>query len=161
MKKKTAILTALVALLALVLTACGDNANSKTTQPAQVIAAGESLTIPTASVSDTATFYPITVEGTRMEVLAVKAPDGTIRTAFNTCQVCYSSGQGYYKQVGSVLQCQNCKNQFPMSAVEVESGGCNPYPIFAKDKTVTDDSIRIDYDFLLQAKAIFANWKKF
>lgn len=29
-----------------------------------------------------------------------------IRTAFNTCQVCYSSGKGYYVQSGNVLVCQ-------------------------------------------------------
>jgi len=35
-----------------------------------------------------------------MEVLAVKAPDGTIRTAMNTCKICYDSGAGYYVQEG-------------------------------------------------------------
>lgn len=38
----------------------------------------------------------------------------TIRTAFNTCQVCYSSGRGYYVQEGNVLVCQNCGNRFGM-----------------------------------------------
>jgi uncharacterized membrane protein len=94
-----------------------------------------------------------------MEVLAVKAPDGTIRTAFNTCQICYGSGKGYYKQDGDLLVCQNCGNRFSMDLVEVEAGGCNPWPIFDKDKTVTEESITIPSNFLKDSEKIFANWK--
>ncbi|MDR2053996.1 MAG: DUF2318 domain-containing protein, partial [Treponema sp.] len=92
--------------------------------------------------------------------LAVKAPDGTIRTAFNTCQVCYASGRGFYKQQGTVLVCQNCGNRFRMSQVEVRSGGCNLVPIFKNNKTVTDTAITIPQDFLKEARAIFARWKR-
>lgn len=120
---------------------------------------GEGLVIPVADITEKATFYPIEIDGTKMEVLAVKAPDGTIRTAFNTCQVCYDSGYGYYEQVGDKLVCQNCGNQFPMDRVEVESGGCNPWPIFTDNKIVTDESITISYDFLKESKEVFANWK--
>lgn len=62
-----------------------------------------------------------------MEVIAVKDSGGTVRTAFNTCQVCYSSGKGYYKQKGDKLVCQNCGNAFTM------------------------DQVRISYDFLKDA----------
>ncbi|MDR2615949.1 MAG: DUF2318 domain-containing protein [Oscillospiraceae bacterium] len=119
------------------------------------------LVIPLADISETASFYPVEAEGTKLEVIAVKAPDGTVRTAFNTCRVCYDSGRGYYKQSGDVLVCQNCGNRFPMSRVEVEAGGCNPWPIFSEDKTVTDDAITISYEFLSESKDIFANWKAF
>lgn len=118
------------------------------------------LVIPTSEVTEQATFYPVEVDGTKMEVIAVKAPDGTIRTAFNTCQVCYDSGRGYYQQSGDLLICQNCGNKFSMDRVEVEAGGCNPWPIFAEDKTVTDESITVSYDFLQKSKDIFANWKR-
>ncbi|MDR3051803.1 MAG: Fe-S-containing protein [Oscillospiraceae bacterium] len=117
------------------------------------------LVIPVAGVSEQASFYPVNVEGTQMEIIAVKTADGALRTAFNTCQVCYGSGRGYYVQQGDRLVCQNCGNQFPMGRVEVEAGGCNPWPIFAENKTVTDESITISYDFLKQAKVIFSNWK--
>lgn len=133
----------------------GDNGGaSQTIQP------GGGLVIPISEISETAGFYPVNVDGTKMEVLAVKAPDGTIRTAFNTCQVCYDSGRGYYKQDGDVLVCQNCGNRFAMSQVEVTKGGCNPWPVFDTDKTVTTDSITITYDFLKESKQIFANWKR-
>ena len=117
------------------------------------------LVIPVAGISATATFYPVTVEGTKLEVLAVKAPDGTIRTAFNTCQVCYDSGQGYYKQSGNVLVCQNCGNRFRMDQVEVAKGGCNPVPIFSDNKTVDETNITINGDYLKQAVQIFQTWK--
>lgn len=118
------------------------------------------LVIPISEISETVKFYPANVEGTNLEVLAVKAPDGTIRTAFNTCQICYDSGRGYYKQEGNLLVCQNCGNRYPMDRVEIEAGGCNPWPIFEKDKTVTDESITITYSFLKESKGIFANWNK-
>ncbi|GLC81575.1 DUF2318 domain-containing protein [Lacrimispora brassicae] len=158
-------LTVLV-IAAAALTACAPKEKAEKTETAQAAAEsgqkagpGESLVIPVKDISSTAKFYPVDVDGTQMEVLAVKAPDGTVRTAFNTCQVCYDSGRGYYKQEGDVLVCQNCGNRFPMNRVEVEAGGCNPWPVFDKDKTVTDESITISYDFLKESKEIFANWK--
>jgi uncharacterized membrane protein len=117
------------------------------------------IVIPVAEVSEKAVFFPAEIDGTKLEVIAVKAPDGTIRTAFNTCQVCYDSGRGYYKQEGDALVCQNCGNRFPMARVEVESGGCNPVPIFAEYKTVDDTSIVIPVDLLKEAVVIFGQWK--
>jgi uncharacterized membrane protein len=57
------------------------------------------------------------------------------------------------------LVCQNCGNRFKMNRVEVQSGGCNPVPIFDENKTVDDNSITISKDYLTQAKTIFSNWK--
>jgi uncharacterized membrane protein len=122
--------------------------------------ADKDLVIPVVDVSENAVFYPVDIGGIRLEVLAVKAPDGTIRTAFNTCQVCYASGRGFYKQQGTVLVCQNCGNRFRMSQVGVRSGGCNPVPIAAADKAVTDSTITISKDYLTRAKNIFARWRR-
>ncbi|MDR1373987.1 MAG: DUF2318 domain-containing protein [Treponema sp.] len=122
--------------------------------------ADRDLVIPVAELTENAIFYPVDIEGTRIEVLAVKAPDGTIRTAFNTCQVCYASGRGFYKPQGTVLVCQNCGNRFRMSQVELRSGGCNPVPISAANKTVTPTEITISRNFLKEAKTIFARWKR-
>ncbi|NNJ32737.1 Fe-S-containing protein [Lacrimispora defluvii] len=161
--------TAVVAAMSLlVLTACSSNAGTKTQETAALKSENNSksaqadtdLVIPVSDISEKVSYYPVEADGTKMEVLAVKAPDGTIRTAFNTCQVCYDSGRGYYKQDGNELVCQNCGNRFPMSRVEVEAGGCNPWPIFDQNKTVTDESITISSDFLKESKQIFANWKK-
>jgi uncharacterized membrane protein len=117
------------------------------------------LVIQISEQSPEARFYPVDVEGTRLEVIAVQAPDGSVRTAFNTCQVCYGSGYGYYVQEGTSLVCQNCGNRFKINQVEVAKGGCNPVPIFPEYKTVDAKTITIPYSFLKEAKTIFGNWK--
>jgi len=91
-------------------------------------------------------------------VMAVKASDGTIRTAFNTCQVCNGSPKAYYKQEGDVVVCQNCGNRFSMDMIEEQRGGCNPVPI--DEKTENDETITISKDFITQNKGLFTeNWK--
>ncbi|MBQ9662595.1 MAG: DUF2318 domain-containing protein [Oscillospiraceae bacterium] len=139
------------------------NGNRPSAEPAAdtpaVIAKGESLVIPISEISEEARFYPFTVDGEAMEVLAVKASDGTIRTAFNTCQSCYTSGAGFYRFEEGELVCNNCGFRFSPDQVEVSSGGCNPWPIFEENKTVTEDSILISYDFLAESKGIFI-WMK-
>ena len=121
---------------------------------------GDSLVIKTDDLSEDAAFYPIEVDGTEMEVIAVKDAEGTIRTAFNTCQICYDSGNGYYKQEGDKLVCQNCGNSFSKEDVGVLSGGCNPYPIFPEDRADTEDTVTISYDFLKSAQGLFTRWKE-
>lgn len=117
------------------------------------------LVIQVSDITETATYYAYEELDTYMEVLAVKASDGTIRTAFNTCQVCYSSGKGYYVQNGDVLVCQNCGNRFKLDQVEVAKGGCNPVPIFKEWKEETDSTITITKNLFVEAEGIFANWK--
>lgn len=143
-----------VAVIAIVVFSLADKPAGKTP-----VVSNSDLVIPLSEVSETAAFYPVEIDGTQLEVLAVQAPDGSVRTAFNTCQVCYSSGKGYYVQEGDVLVCQNCGNRFRMDDVEVTRGGCNPVPIAFDNKNVNDDSITISKEFLAQAKVIFANWK--
>ena len=170
---KPTVITAMIAVLAVIgiltikrVSATNESANKAVQGPVTANsvtlapAANGDLVIAIGDISSTAKFYPVEVDGTKLEVMAVKAPDGSIRTAFNTCQVCYSSGRGYYKQDGNVLVCQNCGNRFGMEQVEVLSGGCNPVPIFPKNKTVDATNITISRDFLSEAEGIFANWKK-
>ncbi len=130
----------------------------ETTNQATIVKDND-IVISVNDITETATFYPAEINGTKLEVLAVKAPDGSIRTAFNTCQVCYSSGRGYYEQEGDALVCQNCGNRFGMDDVEVTKGGCNPVPITSDYKTVEGDTITISKDYLAEATAIFSNWK--
>jgi hypothetical protein len=117
------------------------------------------LVIQKSEVSSTPSFYPYEADGTKMEVLAVRAPDGSVRTAFNTCQVCYSSGRGYYRLEGDTLVCQNCGNRFTADQVERQRGGCNPVGITREYKTETDGTITMKKDFFEQTRQIFANWK--
>lgn len=110
-------------------------------------------------VTSTAKFYPYESDGIKMEVFAVKASDGTIRTALNTCQVCYPSGRGYYIQEGDELVCQNCGNRFRLDQVEIIKGGCNPVPVLEENKSDDGTSILIDKNFLDENRGLFKNWK--
>ena len=117
------------------------------------------IEINKSEISNKAKFYPYESNGIKMEVLALKANDGTIRTALNTCQVCYASGKGYYVQEGDELVCQNCGNRFVSNMVGKTKGGCNPVPISDTSKTDDGSKITIDKNFLNKNKAYFSNWK--
>lgn len=149
--KKIAI--ALIALLAL-LTGCGQKQEAAALQP------GEYLEIPVSELSETIRIYPVTVDGLSMEILAAKDADGSLRTAFNTCQVCNGSRKAYFVVQGDHVVCQNCGNSFARTDVGVLSGGCNPYPIFADSRDDTADTVRLSYDFLSGSSSLFARWKE-
>jgi len=118
------------------------------------------LKILKSDISETVKFYPYKAGRTNMEVLAVKASDGTIRTAFNTCQVCFGSGRGYYKQQGDELVCQNCGNRFRLDQIEKIKGGCNPVPIMKENKTEDEENIIISQAFMEENKGLFGNWRR-
>lgn len=124
------------------------------------VVVGDNLIIPKNEISETAKFYPYTLGDTYMEVIAVKAGDGTIRTALNTCQICYNSGRGYYVQEGSELVCQNCGNRFALEQVEKIKGGCNPVPITEEYKEEDDSNITVSKDFLAGNANYFEKWEK-
>lgn len=145
---------ALIAIALVVFVPGGNGGGSQT------IKEGGALVIDASAVTEEASFYPVEVDGTAMEVLAIRDLSGDVRTAFNTCQSCYTSGKGYYKAEGTELVCQNCGFRFTAEEVQVEGGGCNPYPIFAENKTEENGKISISYDFLKSSQDIFANWPK-
>lgn len=168
MKMKKIMVTGMAFLTAMaVLAGCGNTTEIETTEETSAadenqeisVSSGGNLTIPADELTENTAFYPVNVDGTEMEVIAVKTSDGTIRTAFNTCQICYDSGNGYYKQEGDKLVCQNCGNSFTMDQVGETAGGCNPWPILESDRTLVDGEIQISYDFLRDSADIFANWK--
>lgn len=117
------------------------------------------IEINKSEISNKVKFYPYESNGIKMEVLALKANDGTIRTALNTCQVCYSSGKGYYVQEGNELVCQNCGNRFSADMVGKTKGGCNPVPISDTSRVDDGTKITIDKNYLDKNKAYFSNWK--
>lgn len=122
-------------------------------------AVGE-LKILKSELTDQAKFYPYEVNGVKMEVLAFKASDNTIRTALNTCQICYDSGRGYYIQEGDKLICQNCSNQFAADQVELVKGGCNPVPIMKENKIEDETTITVSAKFLADNTELFKYWKQ-
>ncbi|WP_024834348.1 DUF2318 domain-containing protein [Ruminiclostridium josui] len=118
------------------------------------------IVISKSQITDKVTFYPVKVGKTNMEVLAVKASDGTIRTAFNTCQVCNGSPRAYYKQEGDTIVCQNCGNRFSLDMIEQQRGGCNPIPIYRENRNEDAENIIISKELIENNKGLFtANWK--
>ncbi len=124
------------------------------------VTVGGDLTIVKSDITEEASFYPYESNGTYMEVVAVRASDGSVRTALNTCQVCYKSGKGYYEQKGSNLVCKNCGNRFTIDQIELTKGGCNPVPITTDLKTEDAEKVVISSDILTQAEPFFAVWNK-
>jgi len=165
----------LVAMLALALTGCTvGKATDSVEPPAQTAAPASSvetaapvpadaqppesaggLSIPIAELDDSAHFYAADVDGVTVEVVAVKLADGSIRTAFNACQVCYDSGRGYFEQEGNELVCQNCGNRYTMDQVGLGGGGCNPTPIGEKYRTSDGTTISISQDVLKAGRPLF------
>lgn len=125
-----------------------------------VPANGENLVIAKSEIMQKAKFFSYKVDGTIMELLAFKASDGSIRTAFNTCQICYDSGRGYYVQERDVLICQNCGNRYPADRVGIEKGDCNPIPIMFADRTEDEKTITIPGELIVQHKNFFTKWKR-
>ncbi len=118
------------------------------------------LVIKKSELSDAVKFFPMTVDGVKMEALAVKGSDGSVHTSLNTCQVCYDSGKGYYVQEGNEVVCQNCKNRFAIENIGKIHGGCNPVPIDADSLKEDENTITISKDFLVKNQALFLKWKK-
>lgn len=121
---------------------------------------GENIVIDKSAITSTASFIPYKLADNYMEVIAIKASDGSIRTALNTCQVCFDSGRGYYDQSGDTLICNNCRNVFGTDDIEVIRGGCNPIPVTSTAKTENDETITISGQFLKDNSFYFARWEK-
>ncbi|MGM9636963.1 MAG: DUF2318 domain-containing protein [Eubacteriales bacterium] len=117
------------------------------------------FSIPLDELSETISFYTFEIDGLTMEIIAAKDSNGTVRTAFNTCQVCNGSRQAYFEISGNYVVCQNCKSRFSISQIGIVSGGCNPYPITSDNQIITEDSVQFTYDFLSANKALFTKWK--
>ena len=117
------------------------------------------LTIALDSISETPSFIDGNIDGQPMQVIAVRDADGTVRLSYNTCQVCQGSPWAYFELQNGQLVCQNCGNAFALSAVGKGGFGCMPLMVPAY--TLTETSVVIPHDTLVQVKDAFENWKVF
>lgn len=88
---------------------------------------GGVVTIPVAKLADgKARFYKFEDGGKEIAFFAVKAPDGSVRTAFDACDACYRDKKGYEQQ-GDKLNCKKCNQKFATNRLGPNvTGGCNP-----------------------------------
>lgn len=158
--KKTIIIVSIVVIGVVLLTLfTKKDTSGKSVGSTQTVVGGD-LTIMKADITEEAKFYGYESNGTYMEVLAVRASDGTVRTALNTCQICNNSGRGYYVQEGDVFICQNCGNQFNLDDIELIRDGCNPVPLEKDIKIEDEEKVIIKGDSLAPYEALFTVWKK-
>jgi uncharacterized membrane protein len=88
----------------------------------------EIISISLSGISEDANWHEYNSDGVQIKYFAVKAKDGSIKTAFDACDVCYGSKKGY-RQEGDVMVCNNCGNKYPISGLGTENlrgGGCWP-----------------------------------
>jgi uncharacterized membrane protein len=75
-----------------------------------------------------ARFYRFNGQTGPVDFFVVRSHDGVIRSAFDTCDVCYKARKGY-RQEGNDMVCNNCDQRFRTDMVNVVKGGCNPAPL--------------------------------
>lgn len=160
--KKNMLLAAGLLVLTLGLNGCGsrkETEEKKTSggfETAELDADGN-VVIDESSISENATYINYDADGTTVQLLAVKASDGTVRVVFNTCQVCNPSPYAYFVQDGNYFICQNCGNAFAADTVGIVRGGCNPTPVDG----LSDESgkITIARATVEDHKTNFENWQ--
>lgn len=96
--------------------------------------------LPLATVGDgRAHFYTFRQGDTAIDFFVLKSRDGVIRSAFDTCDVCYKAKKGY-RQEGDMMVCNNCEQTFAADKINEIKGGCNPAPL---KRQVVGDSLLI------------------
>lgn len=86
------------------------------------------MKIPLSEISEKVKWYEYESNGVTIRFFAVKAGDGTIKTAFDACDVCYKNKKGY-RQEGDYMVCNNCGRRFLINSLGTENrnpGGCWP-----------------------------------
>jgi uncharacterized membrane protein len=106
----------------------------------KVTAVNGIVTIPASSLDDgKARFYSFKDGGTEIRFFLVKDRDGSIKSAFDACDVCYKDKKGY-EQSGDQMLCKNCNKKFAISRIGPHAvGGCNPsyLPSTSNGKEIT------------------------
>jgi uncharacterized membrane protein len=94
-----------------------------------VAASAGKVSIPIADLNDgKAHFYSYKGQTGKITFFVITEKDGTLRAAFDACDVCYLQKKGY-EQKGEQMICKNCNQAFPVAKIGTVSGGCNPSPL--------------------------------
>jgi uncharacterized membrane protein len=111
--------------------------------------------IPLSEISSKAKFYEYDADGATITFFAVQADDGSVKTGFDECDVCYNTRKGY-RQEGNYMVCNNCGNRYPISGLGTENkkpGGCWPGYL---PSTVEGDNLVIKKSDLESGRWMFA-----
>jgi hypothetical protein len=155
--KRIILIISLLAGLLLLLTGCTNNSKSSSIDSVDsvdkhtiiTIKQGEDITINSDDITSSATYYNYEIDGYIIQIFAVKAKDGTVRIAFNTCGVCNPSPNSYFIQKGEYFECQNCGNKFYIDQIGLKATlGCSPIAILDENKNIDGKNIVISSDFI-------------
>ncbi len=94
-----------------------------------------------SEVSSNARWYEYDSNGATIRFFAVKASDGSIKTAFDACDVCYGAKKGY-RQEGNMMVCNNCGKKFSIDGLGTENRGTGCWPGYLPN-TIQDGKIVI------------------
>jgi len=86
------------------------------------------VNIPLSDTTSNAKWYEYDTSGSKIKFFAVKTSDGTVKTAFDACDVCYYAKKGY-RQEGDYMVCNNCGNRYPVAGLGTKNktpSGCWP-----------------------------------
>lgn len=98
------------------------------------------VVIPVSQVDDgQAHFFHYKSDAGTIDFFVLKSHDGILRTAFDTCDVCYRERKGY-RQEGDFMVCNNCNQKFRSDLINEIKGGCNPAPL---NRTIADGKLVI------------------
>jgi uncharacterized membrane protein len=92
-----------------------------------------------------------TAEEVTVKYFIVKSADGTIRAAFDACNVCWREKKGY-KQDGDFMVCTNCGKKFRTDRINEVTGGCNPAGL---SRTIKDGKVVISLQALNEGTRFF------
>lgn len=101
----------------------------------EVVSAGQDgkIYFTTTDYDDgTAKYYRYNGTAGPINFFLVKSHDGVVRSAFDTCDVCYKALKGY-RQEGNEMVCNNCDMRFRTDKINVVKGGCNPAPLYRQE----------------------------
>lgn len=135
------IIIAIVSISFIMITIGGneDSLDNRTINESTVKSKDEVI-IPLSDISDEVSFYSFDSDGVKIKYFAVRDSEGDVHVAFDACDLCYNEKKGY-RQIGDVMKCINCGNQYPINGLGTENtyGGCWPsyLPIEIDEENIT------------------------
>ena len=88
----------------------------------------KSFKIPLNGITDKVQKFDYDTSGTTVTYFVVKGTDGSIRTAFDACDVC--GGSKGYMQQGDDIKCTNCGRVFSIDGLGTKNKGYGCWPSY-------------------------------
>lgn len=116
------------------------------------------IIINSDQVTEVATFYNYEFEDVIIQIIVVRASDGTIRIVLNTCQACNPDKNAYFVQEGDYIVCQTCGTRIKIDDIGFKGVGCSPFYIPNDYKIIDGSNIIISKEYIESFKEKFENW---